>query len=263
MADDVSSPGLSPTAQQDTPAAQLKQAVTRAPLQTQPVEHIYMESVFAPEFYREILANLPAKRHFHQLRHTDAMRADGSSTRLRMFLYPERLWMLPARQRRLWREVSRALMSRETQEAYLGKFAESLEGRFGRRAQDLSFVPVPILMCDQPGYRIGIHADADAKAITTQYYLPKDDSQRHLGTVFHEGRDGEAAARTKSLDYLPNSGYAFPVLPTESWHSVGQISEADGDRYSLMLTYYLQDTFLKWGKRRYDRLCAALGVSHL
>lgn len=252
---------VSTHAPHDGLAMRMTQAVSRAPLQTQPVQHIYMESVFEPDFYREMLANLPKKRHFHPLQHTDAMRPDGGSTRLRMFLYSERLWMLPAPQRRLWREVSKVLVSRDLQEAYLRKFAQSLEERFGPQTKDLSFFPVPILMCDQPGYRIGIHADAMSKAITTQYYLTPDGSRPHLGTVFHEGGDGEAAARTKTLSYLPGSGYAFPVMPKESWHSVAQTSEVDGDRYSLMVTYYVQHTLSTWGKRRYDRVRGSLGLA--
>jgi hypothetical protein len=241
-------------------AAHLTQAVARAPLQTEPFEYVYMESVFAPDFYREMLANLPDKRHFHYLRHKDAMRPDGTSTRLRMYLYPERLWMLPARQRVLWQDVSRVLLSRALQESFLQKFAQSLEKRFARKAQELSFFPVPILVCDLPGYRIGIHADATSKAITVQFYLPADASRRRIGTVFHDGRDGEAAARTRTLPYVPASAYAFPVMPQESWHSVAPTTAADGDRYSMMLTYYVQDTPRMWWKRRYDRLRCFFGV---
>jgi hypothetical protein len=32
----------------------------------------------------------------------------------------------------------------------------------------------------------------------------------------------------------------------ESWHSVGQTSEADGTRDSLMLTYYVQERAADW-----------------
>ena len=239
---------------------QLIDAVSRAPLEHQPFEYLFMPEAFAPDLYREMQAQLPDKRHFHPLRHKDAMRPDGTSTRLRMYLYPELLWRLPVQQRAVWAEVSRTLLARELQETFVRRFAHSLEKRFGVPAHALSFFPVPILLCDLPGYRIGIHADALSKAITVQFYLPRDASRSHLGTVFHDGRDGDAAARTRRLPYLPASGYAFPVMPEASWHSVPQTVEADGDRYSLMLTYYVQNTLGTWLKRRYNRARCFVGA---
>jgi len=239
---------------------QLAETVARAPLQSEPFEYIYMESAFAPRTYARVLALLPDKRHFHELRHKDAMRPDGSSTRLRMYLYPERLWFLPQAQRGFWLAVSRAMRSAPLQNAFKHKFRQPLEARFGRPIEHLSFYPIPILVCDLSGYRIGIHADALSKAITVQFYLPRDASQRHMGTVFHYGREGEAAARTKTMQFLPASGYAFAVVPRESWHSVRQTTDADGERYSLMLTYYVQDTAKTWMKRRYDRARCFFGV---
>lgn len=84
--------------------------------------------------------------------------------------------------------------SRSLRDAFKQKFRQSLETRLGRPIDQLDFYPIPILVRYQPGYRIGIHADVPAKAITVQFYLPSDNSQRHLGTMFHHGR----AARTRS-----------------------------------------------------------------
>ena len=40
----------------------------------------------------------------------------------------------------------------------------------------------------------------------------------------------------------------------ESWHSVAQTSEQDGERNSLMLTYYVQDSAVDWVVERLKRL---------
>src|SRR2546428_150235 len=93
---------------------------------------------------------------------------------------------------------------------------------------------------DLGGYRIGIHGDSLNKAITVQFYLPRDDAQSHLGTILHEGRNGDTALRTTTLKFRPATGYAFPVVYHESWHSVARTSDADGERNTLMLTYYVQ-----------------------
>jgi len=58
------------------------------------------------------------------------------------------------------------------------------------------------------------------KAITTQYYLPRDESKAYLGTVFHRKNAVDGTfERVEQLRFVPNTGYAFPVL-ADSWHSV-------------------------------------------
>lgn len=228
-------------------------AVERASLQDHPFHHVWMEDVLDPESYTALLAAMPDRRFYHNLKHRDAIRADGSSTRLRMYLYPELLWCLPAEQRRVWDPIARALSSKRLQDAFKSKFREALEQRFGKPVERIGLYPVPILLRDQTGYRIGIHADVPFKAITVQFYLPVDNSQRHLGTIFHEGESGEAAERTIRMPFLPRSGYAFPVTLEKSWHSAAKTSPDDGERLSMMVTYYVADDFftrLKWRLRR-------------
>jgi hypothetical protein len=228
------------------PALDLIGLVRATPLTTTPFHHIYMEHVFSPGHYQEVLDALPATRAYREFHHRDAMRADGHSARRKFYLLPEHIMRLPARQRTIWLELSRLLRSRELQEAFKAKFRVALEGRFGRPIGQLRFYPVPILLRDFPGYRIGIHGDSLGKAITVQFYLPRDDTQSHLGTIFHDGRNGEAALRTRHLAFRPATGYAFPVLYHQSWHSVAPMTDGDGPRDSLMLTYYVQDGIQRW-----------------
>jgi hypothetical protein len=46
--------------------------------------------------------------------------------------------------------------------------------------------PIPILTRDIPGYLITPHTDTRWKGITVQLYLPKDDANTDIGTIFHE-----------------------------------------------------------------------------
>src|SRR3989454_1181307 len=168
------------------------------------------------------------------------MLASRHSERRKFYLYPEHIMLLPAEQRAFWRRLSSVLRSQELQDAFKRKFRGALERRFGRSIDRLTFHPVPMLLRDLGGYRIGIHGDSLNKAITVQFYLPRDDAQSHLGTILHEGRNGDAALRTTTLKFRPATGYAFPVVYHESWHSVARTSDADGERNTLMLTYYVQ-----------------------
>jgi predicted transcriptional regulator len=236
--------------------ASLEAAVERCELRHRPFDHIQMENVLEPGAYEDLVAALPDRRYFHELSHRDAMRSDGSSTRLRMYLYPELLWRLPGPQRTAWTAVGRALCSPRLQSAFKRKFSRSLERRFGKPVERIGLYPVPILLRDQPGYRIGIHSDASQKAITVQYYLPRDRSRDHLGTIFHEGESGELAARTTHIPFLPASGYAFPVSLQKSWHSAPTTTDADGERISMMVTFYVADDL----KSRLNRLATRAGL---
>ena len=240
--------GSAPPVQQ-----QMVEAVDRAELRTKPFDHIYMDGVLDPSTYDTLLAALPDREFYHDLKHQDAVRRDGSSTRLRMYLYPELVRRLPEQQQRAWMPVAQALCSPELELAFKRKFRRALEERFHKPVEKLGIYPIPILLRDQPGYRIGIHSDVKKKAITVQFYLPRNASQRHIGTIFHESNSGEGAERTTQMPFMPSSGYAFPVSLTKSWHSAATTTPEDGERVSMMVTYYVADSVarrLYWKARR-------------
>jgi len=238
---------------------QLVSAVERSELRHKPFDHIFMDGVLDPETYRELLAEMPDRRFYHDLRHRDALRKDGSSTRLRMYLYPEMLRGLPKEQKRVWMPVARALCSPALEQAFKRKFRAALEERFSKPAEKIGVYPIPILLRDQPGYKISIHSDVPTKAVTVQFYLPKDDSQRGIGTIFHESDKGAGAKKTSQMPFLPSSGYAFPVSLTKSWHSAAETKEEDGERVTMMVTYYVADSPVTWLKYRLRRALLWVG----
>ena len=241
------------------PTPDLAGRIGATPVETVPFEHLYLDHVFPPDEYQRLLDHLPETRRYRELTHREAMRPDGTSARRKFYLLPEHIMWLPAKQRAYWGRLSRILRSRELEEAFKAKFRSALEERFGCSIDRLSFYPVPMLLRDLSGYRIGIHGDSQGKAITVQFYLPCDESQAHMGTMFHEGRNGEAALRTKRLAFLPAAGYAFPVIRHRSWHSVPQTADSDGERNSLMLTYHVQQGPLAWLAQRIHRLAVFIG----
>jgi hypothetical protein len=239
---------------------QLVAAAERAELRHQPFDHIYMEDAFDLTSYERLVEAMPDRRFYHDLKHQDAVRQDGSSTRLRMYLYPELLRGLPEGQKRVWLPVATALCSKDLELAFKRKFRRALEERFGKPAEKIGVYPIPILLRDQPGYRIGIHSDVKKKAITVQFYLPVDDSQRHIGTIFHESNSGDGAEKTTQMPFLPSSGYAFPVSLTKSWHSAAATTPEDGERVSMMVTYYVADSLPRRIYWRARRALLSLGI---
>ena len=260
----MSSPGLETHRYEDArggggavagmPPLELARVVERSPLRDAPFDHVTLQEAFPAAFYRAMLAQFPADAAFHPLHHHDALRPDGSSTRQRLYLYPESLWRLPATQRRIWRRVATALCAPGLELAFKRKFRAALEDRFQQAAEAIPLYPVPILVRDLPGYRIGVHADALVKAITVQLYLPRDAAQVHLGTVFHTSRSADESDRPVTMPFLPGSGYAFAVRRKESWHSVPMTHAADGERRSIMLTYYVDQAWRAKLQRRLQRV---------
>jgi len=239
-----------------TSPPELVARVEATPLQQEPFAHLYFDEIFPPAYYAQLLELLPTTHRYREFHHKQSLQPDGHFARRKFYLFPEHIMLLPAEQRAFWMQLARVLRSRALQDAFKRKFRGALEERFGRSLDRLSFYPVPMLLRDLRGYRIDIHGDSLGKAITVQFYLPVDDAQEHLGTIFHEGKTGEAARRTKALGFRPASGYAFPVVYHRSWHSVAQTSDTDGERNSLMLTYYVQASAFQWLLHRAKRFWA-------
>lgn len=192
--------------------------------------------VFPDGVYEDLVNNLPETRFYGEIRHEDAILPDGTSARRKLELRPARLRRLPTRQREVLSAVASAFSSPVVEAAFRSAFRESLAKRF-KDPDAVKFKPAVMLLRDLGGYKISVHTDSFRKAITTQYYLPTDDSQIHLGTSLHTG-EGEGHSKFKTLEFLPNTGYAFPVS-SESWHSVKKMDSADRPRNSLMVIYYV------------------------
>jgi hypothetical protein len=252
---------VSSTKLRSTVLEKMVAAVERAELRHQPCDHIVMDHIFDPATYANMLAVLPEARFYHDLMHPDAIRADGrTSTRQRIYLYPEVLRRLPKDQRHFWLPIGQALCSKPLERAFKTKFRDALEGRFGKPIDKISLYPVPILLRDQPGYTISVHADTLTKAITVQYYLPPDDRQKHLGTLFHEANTGPGLNKTVQMPFLPSTGYAFPVVGKKSWHSANRTTETDGERVTMMVTYYVTERPYDWLRHRLRHVMLAIGL---
>jgi len=209
-----------------------------------PSDNIFMEDVFDPTLYEEILAALPADEDYDFIEHPDAILPSGIKTRKLLDLTDATISCLEPEVRDFWRKLKDICVSDALQKAIVQKFQAKLKGRFGEKHPEM--VTVPILYRDFAGYRIGMHTDAPYKIATLQFYLPKDDSQIHLGTSFHQ-KEGDSFRLAKINQFYPNSAYAFARTET-SWHSVEQMSPHEQTRNTLALTIYEKGHEYKSGK---------------
>jgi hypothetical protein len=230
-------PGLNMNPNTHPIAPALARNIIAAPLRTTPFDHLYHEEFFPTPLYRDILQQLPDSHYYQPMMHPDALQPDGRSARLSFNLFPENIRRLPPSQRAFWTMLTSEMTSPHIEGAFKAKFKKTLEEHCQRRLEKIKLRPWPMLLRDVAGYKISIHPDIPQKAITTQYYLPVDDTQQHLGTVLHERMPGGGFHEICALPFMPDTGYAFAVTP-ESWHSVKVMNGGGAPRNSLMVTYF-------------------------
>jgi hypothetical protein len=215
----------------------LIERINTATLHTQPDLNIYIENIFPPDIYSEILLRLPDTDKYAFINHPDAILPDGTITRKLLTLSDQSLQTINPKDKPFWTMMNKILISDQLQHALVEKFHERIKQIYGDTIPNLA--NVPIFYRDYPGYKIGVHTDAPFKVITMQFYFPKDESQLHLGTLFHQRQDGNFQVLKTNL-FKPNSAYAF-VRSEQSWHSVKQIPTHELTRDSLALTVYLKE----------------------
>ena len=205
-----------------------------------PFFHLVFERVFPDDLYAEMVDHMPSAADYRPLpgRGGGNLREDGSSTRVKIDLFPEYTRHLPGRKREIWDLVGRALTSAEVQDAFMRRLAPGLERRFGEGYAETGMYPIPVLTRDIPGYRITPHTDTQWKGITVQFYLPADDNNTHIGTIFHDHLPDGSLPKVTQMKFARNSGYAFAV-GDNTWHSADPVGPDVKTRDSILLTYFV------------------------
>lgn len=214
----------------------LVEKVWSAPLDQQPSPNIYMEELFAPEVYQEMLKRLPRMEAYELINHPDARLANGFVTRMLFDLTEDSITRIQPEVRAFWTAMKDVFTSKMLLDAIIGKFRARLLEQFNGSMPEM--IAVLVFYKDFPGYFIRVHEDADFKIATMQFYLPEDDSQTHLGTSFHRW-NGNGFELLKTNEFKPNSGYAF-ARTNSSWHSVKVMGERERVRNTLALTIYVK-----------------------
>ncbi len=214
----------------------LIEKIESAPIDPRPSDNFYMEDVFDPDIYAEILARLPNTNDYDFIDHPDAVLPDGTKTRKLLDITDETLSRLHPADSAFWRQLRTVFTSSLLQAAITRKFLQPILGLYQGHIPEM--VTVPIFYRDFPGYYITPHTDAPFKIATLQFYFPKDNSQIHLGTSFHEKQDN-GFSLLKTNQFKPNSAYAF-VRTNNSWHSVQPLASNESIRNTLALTIYLK-----------------------
>ncbi len=228
-------------------------AVDAADAADDPYCHYYVENVFPPHIYADMLDRLPGEEHYRPLNLKEWSRANGESTRDRLFLSEEGLESLTEQDRAFWLSVARALTSDALKQVIFRKLAKDIALRFRcseEEVADIEAFPRAVLMRDTEGYRIKPHPDGTNRIVTMLYYLPPDDSQEDLGTSVYVREPwtrrlfGKSFREVRRFPFRPNSSCAFVVnrLPGKtSWHGRELVGADAGVRNLILCQYRIND----------------------
>ncbi|WP_322517080.1 hypothetical protein SR870_05830 [Rhodopseudomonas palustris] len=229
-------------------------AIDAAAVVMEPFYHLEFMGIFPALVYAAMLQALPRSNDYRPMhgRSKGNDLADGTHTRVKIDLFPEYIRHLPPEQRGVWQMVGDALCSEPVKNAFRRKLAPALAKRFGPKFNDVGMFPIPILTRDVPGYKITPHTDTHWKGITVQLYLPRDEANTDIGTIFHDVLPDGSMPKARQMKFAPNSGYAFAV-GDDTWHSADPVHDRVETRDSILLTYFVDQGLLKVLRNRGKR----------
>jgi hypothetical protein len=229
---------------------QLAYKVANAPVQGFPYPHIYVPEIFPKDFYDQLQQALPDPSAMLPI--GDVRPVKGYNERFVMELHGKQFETLPEEKKKFWRDFSDWLLPGRFMNLALMKFEPFLGNRF-KNMQGAQFYNESLLVEDVTKYALGPHTDARRKVITMLFYLPKDESQSHLGTSIYLPKDPrftcpggphygfENFQRLVTMPFMPNSLFAF-VKTDNSFHGVEPVTDPDTRRWLLLYDVYVKQS---------------------
>src|SRR4029079_3821837 len=228
-------------------------AVRAAKAEIDPFPHAIITNFFPTDVYSQLLDFLPRDEQYEPFSYDKHHTQDGQSNRLRFRFENDWLDRLSTDQRSFWYAVRQAIGAAPLKEAVYAKLSTGLAFRFGveeSAVNEIGGYALPELFRETSSYRIAPHPDTRRKVVTMQISLPRDGSQRALGTEFyrrslnplHLMREPRGFEVVKCTPYLPNSAYCFSVLNNvtwKSWHGRSTLPGKCGVRNSILNIWYL------------------------
>ena len=220
--------------------SQLRYNILNAPLRTWPYPHVYVPNIFPADVYAELQRNIPDPKSMIPI--AEARPVKGYKERFVQDVSGP-MEALSEDQRAFWRGLSDTLRTKAFRNVMVDRFRPYLEKRF--KGETVRLYDETLLVEDITNYSLGPHTDTPAKVVTVLFYLPKDDSQAHLGTSLYVPKEAgrtcpggphyphEGFERAATMPFLPNSMFAF-VKSDVSFHGVEPVADPDVRRWLLL-----------------------------
>ena len=213
--------------------------LANAPLRPYPFPHLYVESIFPPEYYAELRDNWPSASRLTTLDTMGRVPAGAYPERFVMPLKQSKINALPDDAREFWAGFEqRILGSTRFLYAAMDKFEPYLRKRFGAEFETTHFSHEALIVRDHSNYKLGPHTDSPRKVLSFLFYCPDDDSYSHLGTSIYTPVDPSFRCpggphhpfarfhKVTTMEYKPNTLFAF-VKTDNAFHGVDPIRDAD------------------------------------
>jgi len=237
--------------------------IANAELREYPFPHFYLQPAFPPEAYAALQAILPPTELLRPITkstvgYTDPETGEPIAPPTKgseQHRYIGDLGDIASRdadagRSRYWRDTAEWILSDAFRDLVIAKFAEGVRARLGPYLRIATRVEARFVR-DFTSYAIHPHTDSPHKLISLLFYLPRDDSKRHLGTTIFRpidpGKRCEGSSRhpfsefkkVVTMEYRPNALFAFLKTDT-SFHGVEPIQERGIERNLLLYNIYLR-----------------------
>ena len=240
-----------------------------AKVETDPFPHYYVEEVFPPEYYEELLRHLPASDVYENLYEVTDLKLDHFRNRYQRDLNEGWTNALPPELRAFWKSFGEWFLSPELAHAVLASFGESLQPRIGERSSWPEVSVEAQFIRHRAGYFLGPHSDLYTKLAVLMLYLAPDHGAEKLGTSLYRPRvEGFSCPdskhypfadfiRVKTAPYRPNSLLGF-VRSDVSFHGLDPLTAEDVVTEGRdVIQYVVHDKAVREAQQRAKRLAAA------
>ncbi|MCP9885133.1 FkbM family methyltransferase [Synechococcus sp. ATX 2A4] len=208
-----------------------------------------VDNVFPEEYYQQILDNFPSADQLLSLPATG--RAAGGTYEYRQVAVfnEEGFSRFNQPQLDFWSELGSWLYHPDFVAAIMQYFdsyvTPRIEDIVSKEKGQVELSSDALIVSDQSNYAIGPHTDAPHRLLSLLFYLPHDDSMRHLGTSLYTPKqkgmtchglrhhDQADFERVATIDYIPNRLVLFPKTDS-SFHGVEAIRDSNPKRQLLI-----------------------------
>ncbi|MEW5788064.1 MAG: hypothetical protein AB1899_09440 [Pseudomonadota bacterium] len=218
-----------------------------AEVQTWPFPHFHVTDIFPPDVYQALIDALPADAAYTPIQEYGTVGQDNSNDRLILSL-GEGQAQVPE----VWRTTADWLLGSRFANAMLSKFRPFITRQWGEALGRKRLLKDARLLRDFTRYALPPHTDMAEKVLALLFYLPRDDSQRRLGTTAyvpndpafrcpggpHHPREDFTALAT--APFLPNSLFGF-IRTDNAFHGVEPVEAPERPRDLLLYNLFLVD----------------------
>ena len=116
-------------------------AVKQAVVIRDPFAHFRLENIFPPSVYQTLIGNLPDPALYHEMKHKDSLRPDGTCTRSMLEFHDEEFAKLDHETVQIWSGVRDILCSPELQDVIFAKFEPEITARVSAQDEHQKVAP--------------------------------------------------------------------------------------------------------------------------